>query len=111
MKAAANIQIQKNAEGYGNKLIKRPLTAYRSNGPACSQIDKFAFEQNSLKTQKNLKKTMEKVETEEKFVVESMCQLDWFDKSQLSKNRSNRYPKAHYREAQDYNRRFRELME
>jgi len=40
-----------------------------------------------------------------------MQQLDWFDKTQLSKNRSNRYPKASYKEAQDYSKRFKELME
>lgn len=39
-----------------------------------------------------------------------MKQLDWFDKCH-GKPKGNRYPKAQYKEAQDYNKRFKELMQ
>ena len=39
-----------------------------------------------------------------------MRQLDWFENCHV-KPKGNRYPKAQYKEAQDYNKRFKELMQ
>jgi hypothetical protein len=42
-----------------------------------------------------------------------MKQLEWFDSCHVKSTtkKGNRYPKAQYNEAKDYNKRFKELMQ
>lgn len=119
MKATNMLKIQKREQNEGPRVVKRPLTAYRNIGPSSTansrqirdKIQAFQTDPDPLQTKKQHHQSLKEAEKTDKDIMESMKQLDWFDKSQLSKNRSNRYPKASYKEAQDYNKRFKELME